>query len=228
MASTVNSSTHKMSRPMIWLCSYSAGTGPVTPTTWSAGRPRYQRAYAFAPAVCAPNEVPARKYRNVITVVDCSFVPFSRPDAFGSGNAPASPGMPPGGSGVTGSARIRAASPCPVAASAAAAWANWPDRPASPGSCRSADRAWCRARSRVAAGIPCGSRCTTATAASMGKPNSRAASLSARAAAEPGGTSCDSPLVEVALSGGRNMMASTTAATHPPTMRYRRLTTTKA
>ena len=96
MASTVNSSTHKMSRPMIWLCSYSAGTGPVTPTTWSAGRPRYQRAYSSAPAVCAPNEVPGRKYRNVMTVVDCSFVPFSRPAALGSGNAPASPEMPPG------------------------------------------------------------------------------------------------------------------------------------
>ena len=42
MASTVNSSTHKMSFPMIWLWSYSAGTGPVTPTTWSAGRLRNQ------------------------------------------------------------------------------------------------------------------------------------------------------------------------------------------
>ena len=62
----------------------------------------------------------------------------------------------------------------------------------------------------------------------MGKPNSRAASLSARAAAEPGGISCDSPPVELAFSGGRNMMASTTTAAHPRTMRYRRLTTTKA
>ena len=43
MASSVNSSTHKMSFPMIWLWSYSAGTGPVTPATWSAGRLRNQR-----------------------------------------------------------------------------------------------------------------------------------------------------------------------------------------
>jgi hypothetical protein len=88
--------------------------------------------------------------------------------------------------------------------------------------------AWRIARSLVAAGIPFGSRCTMATAASMGKPNSRAASLSACAAAEPGGIRSDSPPEEVALSGGRNMTASTTAAAHPPTMRYRRLTTTKA
>ena len=67
-----------------------------------------------------------------------------------------------------------------------------------------------------------------ATAASTGKPNSRAASLSAWAAAEPGGIRSDSPPAEVALSGGRNKMASTAAAAHPPTMRYRRLTTTKA
>ena len=65
-----------------------------------------------------------------------------------------------------------------------------------------------------------------ATAASMGKPKSRAASASARAAADPGGISCDRPPVELALSGGRNMMASTTTAAHPPTMKYRRLTTT--
>ena len=43
MASTVNSSTQRMSLPMTWLWSYSAGTGPVTPTTWSAGLLRNQR-----------------------------------------------------------------------------------------------------------------------------------------------------------------------------------------
>jgi hypothetical protein len=58
-----------------------------------------------------------------------------------------------------------------------------------------------------------------ATAASMGKPKSRAASLSAWAAAEPGGIRSDSPPEEVALSGGRNNMASTAAAPHPPTIR---------
>ena len=42
MASTVSRLTHSMSFPMIWLWSYSAGTGPVTPTTWSAGRLRNQ------------------------------------------------------------------------------------------------------------------------------------------------------------------------------------------
>ena len=41
-----------------------------------------------------------------------------------------------------------------------------------------------------------------ATAASMGKPNSRAASLSAWAAAEPGGIRSDSP-PEVAFSGAQ-------------------------
>ena len=30
-------------------------------------------------------------------IVDCSVVPASRPAALGSGNAPARPGMPPGG-----------------------------------------------------------------------------------------------------------------------------------
>ena len=88
--------------------------------------------------------------------------------------------------------------------------------------------AWRIARSRMAVGSPCGSRCTMATAASMGKPKSRAASPSAWAAAEPGGIRSDSPPEEEAFSGGRNKMASTTAAAHPPTMRYRRLTTTKA
>ena len=37
MASTVNSSTQTTWSWMIWLCAYSAGIGPVTPTTWSAG-----------------------------------------------------------------------------------------------------------------------------------------------------------------------------------------------
>ncbi len=88
--------------------------------------------------------------------------------------------------------------------------------------------AWRIARSRMAAGSPCGSRCTMATAASTGNPNSRAALLSAWAAAEPGGIRSDSPPEEAAFSGGRNKMATTTAAAHTPTMRYRRLTTTKA
>ena len=42
MASTVSSSTQKRSRWMIWLWAYSAGIGPVTPTTSSAGWLRYQ------------------------------------------------------------------------------------------------------------------------------------------------------------------------------------------
>ncbi len=43
MASTVNSSTHWMSFPMTWLWSYSAGMGPVTPTTVRCeGRAGYQ------------------------------------------------------------------------------------------------------------------------------------------------------------------------------------------
>jgi hypothetical protein len=67
-----------------------------------------------------------------------------------------------------------------------------------------------------------------ATAASIGKPNRWATSASARAAGEPGGIRSDRPPEDVALSGGRNMMASTTAAVQPPMMRYRRLTTTKA
>jgi hypothetical protein len=53
-----------------------------------------------------------------MTVVDCSFVPRSKPAAFGSGNAPVSPGMPPGGPGLTGPDRIRAASGWPALASA--------------------------------------------------------------------------------------------------------------
>ena len=59
-----------------------------------------------------------------MTVVDCSFVPRSRPAVFGRGNAPASPGMPPGGPGLTGPERIRATSGCPALASAAAAAAS--------------------------------------------------------------------------------------------------------
>ena len=161
-----------------------------------------------------------------MTVVDCSFVPRSRPAEFGSANAPASPGMPPGGPGLTGPDRIRAASGWPALASAAAATASWPSD--WPDSRRSTATAWRIARSLMAAGIPCGSRCTMATAASMGKPNSRAASASAWAAAEPGGIRSDSPPDDAAFSGGRNMMASTTPTAHPPTMRYRRLTTTKA
>ena len=161
-----------------------------------------------------------------MTVVECSFVPRSKPAALGSGNAPASPGMPPGGPGLTGPDRIRAASGWPALASAAAAVASWSSD--WPDSRRSTAMAWRIARSLVTAGIPCGSRCTMATAASMGKPNRCAASASARAAAEPGGIRSDSPPEDVALSGGRNMTASTTPAAHPPTMRYRRLTTTKA
>ena len=42
MASTVNSSTQRRSREMIRLWSYSAGIGPVTPTTSSAGWLRNQ------------------------------------------------------------------------------------------------------------------------------------------------------------------------------------------
>jgi len=109
-----------------------------------------------------------------------------------------------------------------IVAAAAASWSTRPD------SRRSTAMAWRIARSLVSAGSPCGSRCTTATAASIGKPNSRAASLSALAAAEPGGIRAESPPAEVALSGGRNKIASITAAAQPPTMRYRRLTTTKA
>ncbi len=88
--------------------------------------------------------------------------------------------------------------------------------------------AWRIARSLTAAGIPCGSRCTIATAASMGKPNSRAASPSAWAAADPGGIRSDSPPEEVALSAGRNKIPSKTAVPQAPTMRYRRPTTTNA
>ncbi len=56
-----------------------------------------------------------------MTVVDCSFVPCSRPEVFGSGNAPASPSIPPGGPGLTGPLRTWAAFACPAFASAAAA-----------------------------------------------------------------------------------------------------------
>ncbi len=105
MASTVNSSTQNTWSWMIWLCAYSAGIGPVTPTTWSAGWLRYQRAYSFAPAVCWLNDVPGWKYRNVMIVVECSAVPTSRPAVFGSGNAPARPAMPPGGPGLSGPVR---------------------------------------------------------------------------------------------------------------------------
>src|SRR5260370_959355 len=56
MASTVNSSTQTMWSWMIWLCAYSAGIGPVTPTTWSAGWRRYQCADSFAPAVRGLND----------------------------------------------------------------------------------------------------------------------------------------------------------------------------
>ena len=101
MASTVNSSTQNTWSWMIWLCAYSAGIGPVTPITSSDGWFRYQRTYSFAPAVCCPNEVPGRKYRNVMIVVECSAVPASRPAVLGSGNAPARPGMPPGGPGLS-------------------------------------------------------------------------------------------------------------------------------
>ena len=51
-----------------------------------------------------------------MTVVDCSSVPCSRPAVLGSGYAPASPGMPPGGPGLTGPERIRAASGGPALA----------------------------------------------------------------------------------------------------------------
>ena len=60
-----------------------------------------------------------------MTVVDCSFVPCSRPAVLGSGNAPASPAMPPGGPGLTGPDRAWAASGWPALASAAAAVASW-------------------------------------------------------------------------------------------------------
>jgi hypothetical protein len=80
----------------------------------------------FAPAVCAPNEVPGRKTRNVMTVVDFSCVPCSSPAVLGSGNAPASPSIPPGGPGLTWPLRIWAASGRPAFASAAAARASEP------------------------------------------------------------------------------------------------------
>src|SRR5580698_1165685 len=165
-----------------------------------------------------------------MTVVECSCVPGSRPAVLGSGNTPARPAIPPAGPGLTGPDRICATSGCPAVASAAAARAasalgSSPGWPASP---RSTATAWRMARSTVAASIPRGSRCTTATAASSGKPNSRVASLSAWAAAEPGGIRLDRFADEVALSGGRNTMAAATAAAHPPTMKYRRPTTTNA
>ena len=165
-----------------------------------------------------------------MTVVDCSPVPCSRPEVFGSGNAPASPGMPPGGPGLTGPARACAASgrPALASATAAAAWsapAAWPDVPASSWSTVTA---WRTARYWMAFGMPCGSRWTTATAASSGKPNSLVTSLSAWAAGDPGGISWDSVAEEVGFSGGRNTIAAATAAAHPPMTSHRRLTTRNA
>ena len=61
-----------------------------------------------------------------MTVVDCSFVPGSRPGVLGSGKAPARPAMPPGGPGLTGPDKTWAASGWPAWASAAAAVASCP------------------------------------------------------------------------------------------------------
>ena len=162
-------------------------------------------------------------------VVECSAVPTSRPAVFGSENAPARPGMPPGGPGLSGPVRP-AVLRCSVLASASAnpaAAAAWESCPRELLTCRSAASAWRTARTCVAVGRPRGSRCTTATPASSGKPNSLLASASACAAGDPGGISSDSPPV-VAFSGGRKTMAAAPPAAHPAMIRSRRPTTTAA